>query len=47
MGFYVVIGEKVKVGVGIIIGVNVVIEGLIEIGFGNWIFFGVVIGLEL
>ncbi|ACK73397.1 acyl-(acyl-carrier-protein)--UDP-N-acetylglucosamine O-acyltransferase [Gloeothece citriformis PCC 7424] len=43
---YAVIGEQVKIGASTIIGPNVVIEGPTEIGVGNRIFAGAVIGTE-
>lgn len=46
VGPYSVIGERVKVGLGTIIGSHVVIEGPTEIGCGNRIFPGAVIGTE-
>lgn len=46
IGAYAVIGEKVKVGAGSVIGPHVVIEGLTEIGERNEIFPGAAIGLE-
>lgn len=46
VGAYAVVGEKVKVGAGTVIGAHVVLEGRTEIGMGNHIFAGAAIGLE-
>jgi UDP-N-acetylglucosamine acyltransferase len=46
VGPYSVIGEHVKIGAQTVIGAHVVIEGPTEIGIGNRIFPGAVIGLE-
>jgi UDP-N-acetylglucosamine acyltransferase len=46
VGPYAVIGENVKIGAQTSIGAHAVIEGLTEIGIGNRIFPGAVIGLE-
>jgi UDP-N-acetylglucosamine acyltransferase len=46
IGPYAVIGEKVKIGAQTTIGAHAVIEGPTEIGVGNRIFPGAVIGLE-
>jgi UDP-N-acetylglucosamine acyltransferase len=46
VGPYVVIGERVKIGAQTSIGAHAVIEGPVEIGIGNRIFPGAVIGLE-
>jgi UDP-N-acetylglucosamine acyltransferase len=45
-GPYTVIGEGVKIGAQTTIGAHVVIEGVTEIGVGNRIFSGAVIGTE-
>lgn len=46
VGAYAVIGERVRVGPGTVIGHHVVLDGDTEIGSRNRIFPGVVIGLE-
>jgi UDP-N-acetylglucosamine acyltransferase len=46
VGAYAVIGERVKVGPGTVIGHHAVIEGWTEIGDRNQIFPGAAIGLE-
>ncbi|WP_013323271.1 acyl-ACP--UDP-N-acetylglucosamine O-acyltransferase [Gloeothece verrucosa] len=46
VGPYVVIGENVKIGAQTVIGPHVLIEGPTEIGVGNRIFAGAVIGTE-
>jgi UDP-N-acetylglucosamine acyltransferase len=46
VGAYAVIGEGVKVGPETVIGAHVVLEGSTEIGAGNQIFPGAVIGME-
>jgi UDP-N-acetylglucosamine acyltransferase len=46
IGPYSVIGEHVKISAQTVIGAHVVIEGPTEIGVGNRIFPGAVIGLE-
>lgn len=46
VGPYTVIGENVKIGANTVIGPHVVIEGPTEIGLGNRIFAGAVIGTE-
>ena len=46
VGPYVVIGERVKIGAQTSIGAHAIIEGPTEIGLGNRIFPGAVIGLE-
>ena len=46
VGPYVVIGERVKIGAQTSIAAHAVIEGSTEIGTGNRIFPGAVIGLE-
>jgi UDP-N-acetylglucosamine acyltransferase len=46
VGAYAVVGDKVKVGAGTVIGHHAVLEGRVEIGTGNHIFPGAAIGLE-
>lgn len=46
IGAYVVIGERVKVGPGTVIGHHAIIDGWTEIGARNQIFPGAAIGLE-
>lgn len=46
IGPYAVIGENVKIGADTVIGSHVVIEGPTEIGVGNRIFAGAIIGSE-
>ena len=46
IGPYVIIGENVKIGADTSIGPHVVIEGPTEIGVGNRIFAGAIIGSE-
>ncbi|MCU0565952.1 MAG: acyl-ACP--UDP-N-acetylglucosamine O-acyltransferase [Oculatellaceae cyanobacterium Prado106] len=46
VGAYAVIGEKVKVGAGSVIGHHAILDGRVEIGTGNRIFPGAAIGLE-
>ncbi|MDB9520954.1 acyl-ACP--UDP-N-acetylglucosamine O-acyltransferase [Dolichospermum circinale CS-1225] len=46
VGAYAVIGENVRVGADTVIGSHVVLEGLCEIGTGNQIFPGAVIGMQ-
>lgn len=46
VGAYAVIGERVKVGPGTVIGHHAVIDGWTEIGARNQIFPGAAIGLE-
>jgi UDP-N-acetylglucosamine acyltransferase len=46
VGAYAVIGDRVKVGAGSIIGHHAILDGRVEIGTGNHIFPGAAIGLE-
>jgi len=46
IGPYAIIGENVKIGADTSIGAHVVIEGSTEIGVGNRIFAGAIIGSE-
>ncbi len=46
IGPYCVIGEHVRIGPGTTVGAHVVIEGWTEIGEGNQIYPGAVIGME-
>lgn len=46
VGAYAVIGANVKVGPETVIGAHAVLDGLCEIGAGNHIFPGAVIGME-